>query len=347
MRNPRLLSTILALILAGCASSPLVNTFMDPDIPATNHAALSVHNNLVIAMIDGQMTLKSSGRGNDGVIAEKSPIVLLTPGFHTLDVQYMKYTKDIDVIGNNQNQAIRITTTTTQSSWVKFSGEFEGGRYYRFYPVVDGKTVYFQVIDESDPSVWSGLQLASNASQSSKLAAAEMKNAAKRVTTADKKIAGARAPKKLSTLIAYQKAAAEPPTVLEGTYVLRGNPDLAKLNISEQAYTFKGKSFTIVMTKNFTNRELNQQNTFRKLMDVPLLTSNTAYPAQRGIIIISGDTVTLDPLQQDGDGSSGFITIPGIASINTRFNFAFSPDGNLLLSQRNNPPLVLEKEIMR
>jgi hypothetical protein len=84
------LSLALVTLLMGCTSMPLVNTFMDPDVPQEGHAALSVHNNLVIAMIDGQMTLKSSGKGNDGLISAKNPIVALTPGEHTLDVQYVK-----------------------------------------------------------------------------------------------------------------------------------------------------------------------------------------------------------------------------------------------------------------
>jgi hypothetical protein len=49
---------VFVMVLLGCASTPLVNTFMDPDVPKEGHAALSVHNNIVIAMIDGQMTLK-------------------------------------------------------------------------------------------------------------------------------------------------------------------------------------------------------------------------------------------------------------------------------------------------
>jgi hypothetical protein len=295
-------------------------------------------------MIDGQATLKASGRGNDGVIAAKSPTVLLTPASHTLDVQYSKYTQEYNT---NYTGNTTITHTLSQSGSVKFSGNFEGGRHYRLYPVINGKTVYFELIDETDPSIWSSLKLTSNANLADRLASSEAKNAAKRVATAEKKINSVRAPRKLSTLITFQKANAEPPTVLEGTYVLRDDPDLAKLGISEQAYTFRGKSYTLVMTKNFTDRELRQQNSFRKLLGVDPLTSNIGYPTQRGLIIISGNTVTFDPLQQGGDDSSGFVTIPAIASINIRYDFAFSPEGNLLLSQRNNPPIVYVKERRR
>ncbi|MDR2663285.1 MAG: hypothetical protein LBC31_09840, partial [Treponema sp.] len=182
-----LTAVFVVLVSMGYAASPLVNTFMDPDIPAADHAVLSVDNNLAIATIDGQMTLKSSGSGSDGLIVSKTPIVLLTPGEHIIDVQYVKRTSEYSY----WNNTTRITTTTT--NFIKLTGNFEGGRFYRIYPRVEGKNVYFNIIDETDPAVWENER--------------ERAAAVKRRATEQKELAKAKYPKKTAALIVFQKAA--------------------------------------------------------------------------------------------------------------------------------------------
>jgi hypothetical protein len=93
-------SVLFMAVLLGCTGMPLVNTLMDPDVPREGYAALSIRNNIVIAIIDGQMTLKSSGNAGDGFIAAKNPIVVLTPGEHVLNVQYLKRSSDYTYYNN-------------------------------------------------------------------------------------------------------------------------------------------------------------------------------------------------------------------------------------------------------
>jgi hypothetical protein len=297
------LLTLLALL--GCHSTPVVNTFMDPDVSVQEHAVLMVDNNINIAMIDGQMTLKSSGKGTDGAITSKSPRVLLTPGEHRIDLQYLKQTSNSNISWNN---TVTVTTTTEQTDFIPFTADFKGGHFYRVYATTEGSQIVFHVDEDSQLS-WES-----------------------------KEFQNIKYPKKIATLLVIQRAAAESPTPLEGTYVLRDNPDLLKYNITEQAYTFSGKTFVVRMTMNYTDAQLKQQNAMRKFIDKSAapLTSNTLYSFQRGTIEAQDNKVVLSTLQMSQpqaspDSGSAIYTTSPIAPPKYTFNYSFTPEGNLRL----------------
>jgi hypothetical protein len=257
----------------------------------------------MIAMIDGQMTLKSSGKGTDGAIVSKSPRVLLTPGRHRIDLQYFKQTSNSNISWNN---TVTITTTTEQTDFIPFTADFESGHFYRVYATTEGDRVVFHVDEDSQLS-W------------------ESKDFQK-----------VKYPKKIATLLVIQKAAAEPPTPLEGTYVLRGNPDLLKQNITEQAYTFTGRSFVVRMTHNFTDAQLKQQNTIRRFIDKSAapLTSNILHNFHRGTIEVEGNKLVIATLQisqpQAGlNSDSAIYTSSPIALPKYTVDYSFTPEGNL------------------
>jgi hypothetical protein len=326
---------LLAVLLLGCTSMPLVNTFMDPDVPKEDHAALSVHNNIVIATIDGQMTLKSSGGGNDGFITAKNPIVVLTPGEHTLDVQYLKRSSNYTYYNNTT------TITTEQTDFIKVGGNFLAGHFYRIYPRTEGKNVYFEVVDETDSGAWD--------TEKAK------KTAVKRVETERKKLVSAKYPKKLATILVIQKASVAMPTPLEGTWAyskealdLMNNASKLVSGYTDMEYIFTGQSYTLKMTKALTEKELKQQNFIRKMLKVSPLppTTTEIYPGQRGTFEVSGNTITLNMLQSSEDSSS-WTAVVGASFINSlvnqTFNYSIGPDGNLLLSYKNQDPIVLIK----
>jgi hypothetical protein len=307
---------------------PLVNTFMDPDVPKDGHAVLSVHNNIVIAAIDGQMTLKSSGQGNDGIFFKKNPIVVLTPGEHLLDVRYVRSSSHNDMV------------TTEQTDIIKLTGTFQAGHFYRIYPRSEGRNVYFEIIDETDPG-----------GDTEK----EKKVAVKRVETEKKKLASAKYPKKLSVILAIQKAAAAGPTPLEGTWAyskealdIMNNASKSVSGYTDVEYTFTGQSYTVKMTRAITEKELIQQNAVRGALKAPLLPSNTTelYTGQRGTFEASGDTLKLT-LRQTNEDDAPWTTVSGFGFLNPlanqTFNYSFGADGSLLLSSKGQTPFALIK----
>ncbi|MDR2663392.1 MAG: hypothetical protein LBC31_10400, partial [Treponema sp.] len=163
--------------------------------------------------------------------------------------------------------------------------------------------------------------------------------AVKRRATEQKELAKAKYPKKTAALIVFQKAAAAAPTPLEGTYVLKDNPDLLKQGITEQAYTFTGQSWVLIMTKNFTDRELKMQNMLRKVLKEPPLTESTGYPGMRGTVELDGNTLTMVYLQMSGEGSY-WLSNPGNVQMKVAFEYSFDSEGNLLLSYKGQAPLT-------
>jgi hypothetical protein len=313
---------------------PLVNTFMDPDVPREGHAALSVHKNIVIAMIDGQMTLKSSGNANDSFVA-KNPIVVLTPGEHVLDVQYFNRSSNYTYYNNTT------TVTTEKTDLIKLSGTFLEGHFYRIYPRSEGRNVYFEIIDETDPGAWD--------TEKGK------KVAVKRVETEKKKLASAKYPKKLAAILVMQKAAAAEPTPLEGTWAyskealdIMNNTSKLVSGYTDVEYTFTGQSYTLTMTKTLTEKELRRQNLLRKMLKVSPLPSTTTeiYPGQRGTVEVTGNTVKFTMLQTSEDSSS-WTAVVGAGLVNRlanqTFNYSLGADGSLLLSYEGQNPISLIK----
>ena len=347
------MALVMGFFLTGCASSPLVNTFMDRDIAVTNHAVLSVHQTMNIAMIDGVSTMQSGGvstKAGGITISAKTPTVLLTPGKHTIRVQYAdQNTSWQDNYSGTQSTQ---TTTRTATGFIDVSGDFAEGRFYHIYPDVKARSVSFNIIDETDPNVWD--------------TKSEKKAAAKRISAAKKKLASAAYPAKEVTAVRVQRAMASSPTPLEGTWVQEIHNDGTQ-KLIEHVYTFTGKAFLEYSTVNLTQDEIAQQNAARAMAKLPPVTSTVAKAGLRGLIEINGNSLTLTPLEASPDGGVSWTSMDmghladelgavktqlltkmvskqlqqmqqaaqqgqqELEKINSTYTYTVSPDGNLIL----------------
>jgi hypothetical protein len=132
---------LLVFLLMGCASSPVVNSFMNPAIPAAEHSFLSVDDNIMIESIDGDMTFRSSGSG--GSSFKRTPMILLIPGKHTITAKYSDSSSSVS------GGMTSVTTSSTDA--VSVTGTFLKGQFYSLNPDVNGNTVTFR-IEEKEPS---------------------------------------------------------------------------------------------------------------------------------------------------------------------------------------------------
>jgi hypothetical protein len=225
--------------LVGCATSPVVNKFMNPELLPKEHALLIIDNNIGVGMIDGEFTFGSSGAGTDGSLRSRTPMILLMPGRHTLMVQYIRQTSDSR------------TTTTTTSDLVPVTGNFLAGYIYRLQPSVNGNTVSFDFIVETDTSIWNSKDLAS-----------------------------VKPPKKVLTSSIINNAASESATQFEGTWLVEEiSREFAQRGVTAIEITFTGKSYLIKMTQTYTAAQLKGQNELRKMSGQSTLVS-PAYTAQ-------------------------------------------------------------------
>jgi hypothetical protein len=248
---------LLAFFLVGCATSPVVNKFMNPELLTKEHALLIIDNNIGVGLVDGEFTFRSSGAGTDGSLRSRTPMILLMPGRHTLMVQYIRETSDSR------------TTSTTTSDLVPVTGNLLAGRIYRLRPSVNGNTVSFDFVEETDTSIWNSKDLAS-----------------------------VKPPKKVLVSSIINNAASESATQFEGTWFAEEvSQELAQRGITAIEITFTGKSYLIKMTQTFTDAQLKGQNDLRKMSGQSTLVS-PAYSAQRGTFEISGEnTLSLGALQ--------------------------------------------------
>lgn len=122
---------------------------MDPELPVREHALLSIDNNIGVGMIDGEFTFGASGAGTDGTIRSRTPMILLTPGRHTLMVQYIHQTSDSNYI------------TTTTSDLIPVTGNFMAGHYYELQPELEGNVVKFTIVEKTDSNIWDTRDLTS------------------------------------------------------------------------------------------------------------------------------------------------------------------------------------------
>jgi len=125
---------VFAVVMMGCASSPVVNTFMDPDLSIREHAILEVGNNVLIGGVDGQLQWGGKASGGD----LRTPLLLLTPGRHEFGVMYYR------------DGSVSRTTSDT----VLVSNDFQAGRFYRLLANISGDTVAFNIVEEANPDIW-------------------------------------------------------------------------------------------------------------------------------------------------------------------------------------------------
>jgi len=128
----------IGALLAGCISEPVINEFMDPNLPVREHAALSVQSNVIIGQIDSSISFSGKYGGNS---YGKEPVLLLAPGNHNLSLMYYD--------GSTRTDGVVITQN------------FEAGRYYRLYPEHRGNQIAFIFKDQTVEGIWDTEPLAS------------------------------------------------------------------------------------------------------------------------------------------------------------------------------------------
>jgi hypothetical protein len=248
---------LLTFLLVGCATSPVVNKFMDPELLTKEHALLIIDNNIGVGMIDGEFTIGSSGAGTDGSLRSRTPMILLMPGRHTLMVQYIRQTSDSR------------TTTTSTSDLVPVTGNFLAGYIYRLQPSVNGNTVSFGFAEETDTSIWNSKDLASVKPPKKVLASSIINNAASELAT---QFEGTWLVEEISR-------------------------EFAQRGVTSIEITFTGKSYLIKMTQTFTAAQLKGQNELRKTSGQSTLSSPAYTAQRGTFEISGEQTLSLGALQ--------------------------------------------------
>jgi hypothetical protein len=278
------------VLLAGCATSPVVNKFMNPELSVKEHALLIIDNNIGVGMIDGELTFGSSGAGTDGTLRSRTPMLLLIPGQHTLMVQY------IEQAGN----------TRTTSDLIPVTGNLLPGHAYRLNPSINGNTVSFDFIAETDTSIWETKDLVS-----------------------------IRPSKKVLASTVINKASSEAATQFQGTWFIKEIPaEFASSGTTEISITFTGKSYFVKLSRPFTDDQLKGQNDIRKMSGQSTLVS-PAFLGQRGTFEFSNNTLTLQVLQNTLDNVLDNAQWTTIKKLNINFDYSLDSSGNLVLSFKN------------
>jgi hypothetical protein len=130
-------------ILMGCASSGIINTYMNQSISVREHAVLLVDENVLVTSVDGDYITLGIYSGN------KTSSILLPFGKHVFQVSFLR-----------SSAGVRETTTETSDPVILY-GDFLAGHIYRLRANVNSGTVSFQIVEENDPSIWDSKDLAS------------------------------------------------------------------------------------------------------------------------------------------------------------------------------------------
>jgi hypothetical protein len=133
------LALLFGVIVTGCTSSPVINSFMDRSIPVREHALLLVDPNVGVSMIDGEMSFRASI-----VYENRTKIIFLIPGRHSLMVAWIS----------------RTSNTRTTSENTSMDRDFQAGCVYRLTGKLSGNSVFFQISEENNPSVWDSNEVA-------------------------------------------------------------------------------------------------------------------------------------------------------------------------------------------
>jgi hypothetical protein len=285
--------SLLVFLLASCATSPVVNKFMNPELSAKDHALLIIDNNIGVGMVDGEFTFGSSGAGTDGTLRSRTPMILLMPGRHTLMVQYIRQTSDSRTI------------TTTTSDLIPVTGNFLAGHIYRLQPSVNGNTVSFAFNEDADTSIWNTEDLASVKPPKKVLFSSIISSAATEPAT---QLEGTWIVKEVP-------------------------PEFAQRGATAVEITFTGKSYLVKMTVTFNATQLEQQNEIRKGLGQSTLVSTIAYQGQRGTFETNGNTLTLGALQITLDNDlDNAVWINSSQKLDLQFDYSVASDGSLMLS---------------
>jgi len=291
-------SMVFAVVLAGCASTQIINSYMDRNIPVREHALILIDPNISVGMIDGELQFKGSI-----VSPNISKMILVIPGKHSISVMWTTQTRDAktDYTYYNETHTTTITTTTTTSDLVGFSGDFLASHIYRITAELSGNSISFMLVEENDMSIWDS-----------------------------KEVASVKPPKRGGEKFAvvFQRAADGNPTELEGIWLETNQANMSQSGAKEMMYTFNGSTYTLVITSELTPRQVVAMNEVRKMQGAPLLTSTTMLSGMRGMIKLKGNSITATWMQSSYDLQFWRNTA---TPVETKYEYSFSPEGNLLL----------------
>ena len=193
------MALVTGFFLAGCASAPMVNTLMNPDVSVNDHAILYLSAEVNDVMIDGEIvkTLMSGLWGQYGF--KKTPMIVLAPGEHTIQAMYLSYRSTGS--GDVEKSKTDLMTITHH---------FNAGRRYYMYGAVEKGMVSFKIVDETDPAAaW-------------RQGSSGLTNAEKRIAAQNKKISTTKYPSRVSPAVSYsillENAEIANPTKFEGTW---------------------------------------------------------------------------------------------------------------------------------
>jgi hypothetical protein len=278
---------IAGVFLAGCTSTPLVNKLMNPDVPVNDHAILYLAAELNDVMIDGEI-VKSYVAGiwaQEGF--KTAPIVVLTPGEHIIQAKYLSF-----------RSAGYQMTEKTQTDYMSITHNFNAGRRYYMYSVVENNTVSFRIVDETNPTaVWrQGTQ--------------SLTRAEERIATENKVMGNIKYPSQISLAVSYntilENAAAANPTKFEGTwqyeYTKAGEQYIDR-------YVFIGNAFVNVYTYN------------------PKMDRSLGYV---GTFDFTDNTITLTQLKKASLIRSSELT--NIKQTSVVYGYSITPEGLILTS---------------
>jgi hypothetical protein len=215
-----LFSFTIGAFLSGCATSPVINSFMNPAVPAEEHSFLSIDSTVLIESIDGDMTFRSSGSGSSTF--KRIPLILLVPGRHTIQVWYQ------DAFTG------KTTSTGINSNSIPVSAMFLKGHYYTLYPEVGGGMVSFALRDETDnPAI---------------------------VADRRSRVSKAKPPKSPSSEVLMRVAEAQDPTPFEGSWKLETSDLISEYVFRSKTFTVvstrkKGGVFGSRGTFEYTDNE--------------------------------------------------------------------------------------------
>jgi hypothetical protein len=181
---------------------------MDPTVPVTEHAVLTIGEEVVVTGVDGSLGVVFA----DG---QEETLLMIPPGEHTLTVSYF------DASLNYYNGGTSYNLTQTKSDDVTLSGTFLPGHFYWIDYGVSGGAISFRLNDETNPEIY--------AEKSAQNAAKKRNDAAKKELLAAAK-SPAKSPREISV--------STEPTKFEGTWAWQ-------VQGKETLHIFAGNTLTL------------------------------------------------------------------------------------------------------
>jgi hypothetical protein len=311
------MALVFAFVVVGCATTPLDSSLMNPAVAANEHAILYITKMVRGAFIDGNKVISAHGSGS--LSGAREPIILLTPGKHSINAQYYSSYSSTS-FGSSYDTT---TTNTSQSGYMTVSYEFLPGHSYYLYPLTGDGKVSLRITDETDPTTtWNN---------DYHRVAAE-----KRLETEKKKVASAKPPTKFSKSYTYpglfEDAQKSEPTKFEGLWVSEKDPDI-------QIF-FAGKAYISVLKKPNLDKTYMEATVYIDKGVVVGLGSRKAQ--QKGIFDFTDNALTLTPLMQFIDERDIFVN--EVVEATDKYEYSFGNDNGETLNVKSLGIFVKSKD---